>query len=75
MFICDQRVMCAHSRSKEFIGKKGTVIEDSGHKGHTQEGIPVSTTYVRFDVPLLSQEGFTTTDIELPTKNLKEIFE
>lgn len=68
------RVRVIKSNRPDFVGRAGTVIEASSDRGHTVKGVPVMTTYVKFDEFITSDQGHLTQYIELPTENLMEIF-
>lgn len=55
------------------IGQLATVLEDSVSGKHTRRGIPVETTYLRFDNAVFCQEGFMTHNMEMPSDQLQLI--
>lgn len=72
-FKVGDRIRVVTSSDSTIVGQFATVIEDSVSGKHTRRGIPVETTYLRFDNAVLCQEGFMTHRMEMPSDQLQLI--
>lgn len=72
-FKAGDRIRVVTSGNPDFIGLPATVLEDSRKVGHTRKGIPVETTYLRFDQEVIPDQGYRTTDVVMPSDQLEKL--